>query len=66
MDAFFYTVGHPNGSIKEATSGRIRVRIIEMKGAALKDFFDRHPYYTASTIHRHHYPNAVNTGDIRT
>jgi TRAP transporter TAXI family solute receptor len=23
IDAFFYTVGHPNGNIKEATSGRV-------------------------------------------
>ncbi|MFW5796784.1 MAG: TAXI family TRAP transporter solute-binding subunit, partial [Alkalispirochaeta sp.] len=25
IDAFFYTVGHPNGNITEATSGRVRV-----------------------------------------
>ena len=32
IDAFFYTVGHPNGNIKEATSGRIKVNIIPIKG----------------------------------
>ncbi|UCH36852.1 MAG: C4-dicarboxylate ABC transporter substrate-binding protein, partial [Armatimonadota bacterium] len=30
IDAFFYTVGHPNGNIKEATSGRIKVRIVDI------------------------------------
>lgn len=66
IDAFFYTVGHPNGSIKEATSGRIKVRIIELKGPSLKNFFKKFPYYTPSTIPRHHYPNAVNKTDIST
>ena len=32
IDAFFYTVGHPNGNIKEATSGRIKVIIIPVTG----------------------------------
>ena len=28
IDAFFYTVGHPNGNIKEATAGRVKVMIV--------------------------------------
>ena len=32
IDAFFYTVGHPNGSIKEATSGARKVRIANITG----------------------------------
>jgi len=32
IDAFFYTVGHPNANIKEATSGRRKVHIIPSFG----------------------------------
>ena len=35
IDAFFYTVGHPNGNIKEATSSRIKVRIVSIAGAGI-------------------------------
>jgi len=32
IDAFFYTVGHPNGSIKEATAGKRRCSNIRCQG----------------------------------
>ncbi len=65
IDAFFYTVGHPNGSIKEATSGRIKVRIIELSKPTLKDFYKKFPYYAPSVIPGHHYPNAANRKNIK-
>lgn len=60
IDAFFYTVGHPNGNIKEATSGRIKVRIIPVKGAAIKTLLKKYSYYTLATIPQKFYPNALN------
>ncbi len=64
IDAFFYTVGHPNGNIKEATSGRIKVRIIPIIGPAVDNLVATHPYYTRAIVPIEHYPNAENTEDI--
>jgi TRAP transporter TAXI family solute receptor len=66
IDAFFYTVGHPNGNIKEATSGRIKVRIVSIKGPEIDRMIEERPYYAASTIPREFYPNALNRDDIGT
>ena len=32
MKAFFYTVGHPSGAIKEATAGRRKVNFVTISG----------------------------------
>jgi len=64
LDAFFYTVGHPNGNIKEATSGRIRVRIIPIEGPELDVLIRKYPYYAKSVIPAKLYPNAVGGQDV--
>ncbi|MCK5146052.1 TAXI family TRAP transporter solute-binding subunit [bacterium] len=64
IDAFFYTVGHPNGNIKEATSGRIKVRIVPIQGLARDTLIREMPYYTRTTISHDLYPNAENDRDI--
>lgn len=66
LDAFFYTVGHPNGNIKEATSGRIKVRIIPIEGSGIERLLEAHSYYAKSEIPHSFYPNALNTEDIET
>ncbi len=66
IDAFFYTVGHPNGNIKEATSGRIKVNIIPINGPGIDRLLARHPYYARSVIPGRFYPNTVNQGDVET
>jgi TRAP transporter TAXI family solute receptor len=66
LDAFFYTVGHPNGNIKEATSGRVKVRIVSVKGPDIDRMLGQYPYYAKSTIPCEFYPYAVNTEDIET
>jgi len=66
LDAFFYTVGHPNGNIKEATSGRIKVSIVPIKGQGIDEMLKRYPYYAKSIIPRSFYPYALNTEDIET
>ncbi len=62
IDAFFYTVGHPNGAIKEATAGARKVRIIEIptNGDMMKKF----PYYAQSFIPSELYPTADNKGNV--
>ncbi len=64
LDAFFYTVGHPNGNIKEATSGRIKVSIIAIEGPELDALLKKYPYYAKSVVPAKLYPNSVNNGDI--
>jgi TRAP transporter TAXI family solute receptor len=66
IDAFFFTVGHPNGTIKEATSGRIKVRIVPISGEKIEAMLTRLPYYAASVIPHAFYPNARNESDVVT
>lgn len=66
LDAFFYTVGHPNGNIKEATSGRVKVFIVPIKGQDIDRMLEKYPYYAKSVIPRSFYPRALNTEDIET
>ncbi len=58
IDAFFYTVGHPSGTIKEATAGARKVRIVPVTG--VEELFKKYPYYAPSKIQAGLYPNAVN------
>jgi TRAP transporter TAXI family solute receptor len=66
IDAFFYTVGHPNGNIKEATSGRIKVRIVDITGPGVDEMVRNQPYYARSRIPVRFYPRAANKEDIQT
>jgi TRAP transporter TAXI family solute receptor len=66
LDAFFYTVGHPNGNIKEATSGRIKVRIVPIRGPGVDRLLREFPYYAGSVIPKSFYPYALNEEDIET
>lgn len=66
IDAFFYTVGHPNGNIKEATSGRIKVKIIPIAGNGINRLLETYSYYAESIIPGDEYPSKANPGDIQT
>lgn len=61
IDGFFYTVGHPNGNIKESTAGKRKVRIIPITG--LDKLLASAPYYAMTTIPMDQYPDAVNAKD---
>lgn len=58
IDGFFYTVGHPNGNIKEATAGKRKCRIVSIDG--LDSLLKSAPYYAMTTIDMSQYPDAVN------
>jgi TRAP transporter TAXI family solute receptor len=66
IDAFFYTVGHPNGSILEATSGKRKVRFIAIAGAGVDKLLTKYPYYAKAVIPIEFYPNADNKKDVPT
>ncbi|GAH52104.1 unnamed protein product, partial [marine sediment metagenome] len=66
VDAFFYTVGHPSSNIKEATSGRIKVFIVPIRGPDIDKMLEKYPYYAKSKISHSFYRYALNTEDIET
>jgi len=66
MDAFFYTVGHPNDNIKEATSGRIKVHIVPIEGAPIDSLLEALPYYDRTIIPHDYYELSTNTEDVPT
>jgi len=64
IDAFFYTVGHPSGAIKEATSGARKVLIADI--THVEALLEKFPYYTEASIPIKLYPGAMNKKDIQT
>lgn len=49
IDAMAYVVGHPNGSIQEATT-TVDSRLVPLNGEAVQGIVDEYPYYSMSTI----------------
>ena len=49
IDAYVYTVGHPNGSIKEATTSCDAV-MVTVDGPAVDELVKANPYYRYATI----------------
>ncbi len=66
IDAFFYTVGHPSGAIKEATSGARKVRIADVAGPGIDKLLAKYPYYAKAIIPIKLYPGAKNDKDVQT
>ena len=63
IDAFFYTVGHPSGAFKEATSGTRKVKFIPVE--LPQSFYDKFPYYAPSVVPvMDNYPGAANKSDV--
>ena len=63
IDAFTYIVGHPNASIKEATTSCASV-IVPLSDALITKVLTRSPYYSAATIPGKMYAGTDN--DIKT
>jgi hypothetical protein len=64
IDAFFYTVGHPSGAIKEVTAGRRKVHFVPITGVA--KLLKRCPYYAKAVIPINLYPGMTNKDDVQT
>ncbi len=61
IDGFFYTVAHPNGNIKEATSGKRKTRIVPITD--ISKLTAQFPYYTLGNIDMSQYNDATNAKD---
>ena len=64
LDAFFYTVGHPNGSILEATNGLHPVHFVALE--ELNALITQFPYYFKTKIPITYYPQVRNKEDVIT
>jgi TRAP transporter TAXI family solute receptor len=64
LDAFFYTVGHPNTDIKFATYSVRGARFIPL--ANIDEILSTNPYYSRSFIPIAEYPRADNQKDVET
>ena len=65
IDAAFYTVGHPNGYYKEATSGVRKVKFIPIQN--VDGLLAKYPYYAkAVTRVKELYPGAQNDANVPT
>ena len=64
IDAFFYTVGHPSGAIKEATAGARKVHFVPITG--VDKLLSKYPYYANAIVLKKNYPGATNDGDTKT
>lgn len=61
IDAFFYTVGHPSGAIKEATSGTTKVRFVPI--IVGEELLTNNPFYAHTEVTMSHYPQAEGEAD---
>ena len=64
IDAFFYTVGHPAGAIKEATAGARKTLLISIPN--VEKLISQFPYYVKTKIPKKYYESALNTDDVKT
>ena len=64
IDAFFYTVGHPNGSIKEAVAGTRKVRFVPVSADLVRKLVTDQPYYAPADIPVAQYPGVTNTEPV--
>ena len=58
IDAAFYTVGHPSGYYKEATSGVRKVKFIPILN--IDSLVAKYPYYAKAATLMKNYPGAAN------
>ena len=64
IDAFFFTVGHPNGAIEEATAGRRAVRFVPITG--MDGLRKKSPYYSEAIVPVALYAKVKNSEDVPT
>jgi len=66
IDAYIFTVGHPNLLIMEATNGQRKVQIVPLPQILIDDVAARKPYLFANKINPEYYDRLANKGVIPT
>jgi len=60
IDAYIYTVGHPNLSLREAAFGERKVKLIDIKPQAITEITRQVPYLVKTEIPVNYYPALAN------
>ncbi len=66
IDAYFYTVGHPNLSIKEASAGDRKIKIVAPEQGFVDDIITKREELVDGVIPIDYYTEIANTEPIRT
>ena len=67
IDAFFFTAGHPNGALLEATAGARKVRFVEISGPGIDALLKTKPHYARAVVPiKAFYTSAANESDVAT
>ena len=66
IDAYFYTVGHPNGSVKEAAAGTRAVKFVPVSNEYVEKLTADQPYYAPADIPIEPYPGVANEEPVPT
>ncbi len=66
IDAYLYTVGHPNLSVIEASSGERKIVIVSLGSEMIDYFYKNRPYMTKTDIPVDYYPEIINKEPIPT
>jgi TRAP transporter TAXI family solute receptor len=64
IDAFFYTAGHPNINLLDATTSRRRVYFVPITD--VNKLLMKYPYYIKAVVPKKFYPKATNESDVKT
>ncbi len=64
IDAFFYTTFHPSGALKEASSGKRKVRFIPIIN--VENLITKYPYYAKAMVPVKFYPGVLNRENVQT
>jgi TRAP transporter TAXI family solute receptor len=66
IDAYFYTVGHPNLSIKEASHGDRKIMLVAPEQEFVDAFLGRREYFVERIIRVDYYTEIANKEPVRT
>lgn len=66
IDAFFYTVGHPNTNIRRIFLLGEQARFIEIPEDITANLLKSYPYYTRVLIDKELYPESLNESSVNT
>jgi len=66
IDAFFYTSGHPNDLIKEATERKRKVHFVPLTGDCIDQLVAKWSYYAKAYVPISFYPLVRNKKDVET
>ncbi len=64
IDAFFYTIGHPNQLVKQLCENGAKIRFIPIVGYDAEKLLMDYPYYSNASIPKELYPESLNEGDV--